>query len=366
MTTTAERAVPQTEWPVPADAEELWQYYGEYILRLIERQGIPKQEAPDVRQWIFERIIARNVIGMYETGHVTQYKGQPKEVTFKAFLSSIVVRYALGQRDKGQRYTGRELLIADRPEGDGSQTWAEVFGGAWFDDYSRLDTAEFVTRMRTYLALYPPEPAAPCDLAALFDELLREVEDEGKVTMRAVRARFGLSAVAAREQMERLRDAISAAPEGVPAVSWTVGGVTLGPAEVRAAIAILEGSRGIMVAQPLARANHVLGQATRGWYHPFSKEEIKSFPELRVENQSHRDPAGHVKLAVLHRLRRMLAEAIDAMSPQIPRAASATGPVTAAEPVSPMDLIEAELWGLGADASKVDRILGLVRELVPA
>jgi hypothetical protein len=358
----------------PASAEELWRDYGAYMRRLIRRGGVPDQEADDVLGNIVARLIERDVLGMYEPGRTAVYGGREIKVTFKAFLSSIVMQYVKGQRDKLGRLTARELLIADRPQDEAGTTWAELFGWQWFDDYSHLDAQQFINRMRAYLAMVPPSETV--GLLELFDELVREVQDAGEMTVKAVREHFGIPAAEAKARIGELRSAIESAPEA-PLPSWDVHGVTLGPLEVHGAIRALEEAKGIMVAQPLQRAGHPLKDAPKGWYHQFSDGELELYPELKIDPQTHKKPAGHVKLAVLHRLRRMLAEATanlgspvlgpasapaQALQSSKDSATASTG--TAAEPDSPRDLIEAELFKLGASPGKVDYILELAAQLV--
>lgn len=84
-----------------------------------------------------------------------------------------------------------------------------------------------------------------------------------------------------------------------------IGGVTLSPAEIHNAIKILESAKGVKVKEPLAQAGHPLSTAEEGWYHPFAQEELTAYPDIAVEPGTHSDPAGHVKKAVLHRLKRL-------------------------------------------------------------
>lgn len=360
----------------PADAGGLWREYGAYMRRLVVRGGIPDQEADDVLSNIVTRLLARNVLDMYDPAKTVTYGGREIHVTFKAFLSSIVMTYVKGQRDKLGRLGKRELLIADKPQDDTGTTWAELFAGAWFDDYSHLDTQQFIDRMRAYLAMVPPTDTS-FGLLDLFDELVREVRQDGEASVKAVREHFGVPASVVKARMGTLQATLKGAPEAPPP-SWEVHGVTVGPLEVRAAIECLEGAKGIMVAQPFQRAGHPFKDCPKGWYHQFSDEEIASFPHIAIDPQTHRKPAGHVKVAVLHRLRRMLAEATAGFGHPDSSTASAVHPpqpvtdaeqpntFTAAEQDTPRDLIEAELFRLGATPAKVDYILGLAAQLVPA
>ena len=111
--------------------------------------------------------------------------------------------------------------------------------------------------------------------------------------------------------------------------------------------------------QPLDRAEHVLSRAAKDWYHAFSKQERERFPELEVDPQTHKKPAGHVKLAVIRRLQRMLDEG----GPEVPVNSAGSIPVTSTEPEppTPAEEFEAELWKLGASPGTVDRIIELAQ-----
>jgi len=343
--------------------------------RLVVRGGVPDQEADDVLGNIVARLIARKVLDMYDPGKVVTYGGRKIHVTFKAFLSGVVMRYVKGQRDKLGRTAKRELLIADKPQDDTGTTWAELFAGSWFDDYSHLDAQQFISRMRAYLAMVPPIHAE-VGLLELFDELVREVQPDGEMSVKAVREHFGVPASVVKARMDTLQATLKGCPEAA-LPSWDVYGVTAGPLEVRAAIEALESAKGIMVAQPLSKCGHPFSKCPKGWYHQFSAEEIEAYPHIAIDPQTHRKPAGHVKAAVLHRLRRMLAEAITisgqpnlypapAPAPPQPYVCSAVHVGETAAEETARDLIEAELFRLGASPEKVDQILELAAQLVPA
>lgn len=86
----------------------------------------------------------------------------------------------------------------------------------------------------------------------------------------------------------------------------TIGGVPATPDEAREALAILLESRGVMIRQPLARAGNRLAGMD---YHAVADEERRLFPrELTLPPGTHRAPTPHEKTAVIHHLRRRLAE----------------------------------------------------------
>jgi hypothetical protein len=287
----------------------MFREYGSYAKGLLIRQGVPKEHADDAVQDVFERLIARGVREKYEPDHTVDHQGEAKRCTFRAYFSGIVALYARGIRERHQANARRELFLFDMPGDDGGTVhWAEALAGKWMDDYPSLSDDEFVDRIRTWLALQPPEarwvPATGeretggADLLVLFDALA----DEAAGPQRTAKAKAAMAA------LRTTLKATGAAPP--PETDWEIGGVTLTPESLNEAVRLLEASASIMVLAPLQAAGHPLGSAPDArWYHPFSEAEREAFPHLEIDPNTHRRPAGHVKIAVLHRMRRMLAEA---------------------------------------------------------
>lgn len=343
--------------PAPADAAELHRDYYAYVCHMLISEGIPPQEVEDAAGDIFARFIKLDIIGQFDPEHHIEHGGKVIAPNFRTFLSRKVALYARGQRDKVRRRTTREVLLCDQ-EVEGGSLWVEVFGGQIWDDYSGLGAQEFVTRMRSYLATLPPRSSRDrCDLLALFDAMVSQGWEDSKLDYSILQQQFGISPTSAYQWVTRLRDALKEVPADFtpPAArTWTIGGIELTEADLREAVEILKSKAGgIMVKQPLAGT--AFRAAEKGWYHPFSKEEIKLYPELEIDPQTHKKPAGHVRKAVVHRLERMLGESAQVSQDIL----SASRIDLAAEPDLPEDLFEAELWQLGADADAVDRIKAL-------
>ncbi len=343
-------------YKAPVDDAELCARYQDYARKLLISNGVAPQHAEDATQEVLTHLIRRNVRGMYKPEHTAAHGGKQVRCSFRTFLSAQVILYARGIREKNTKQASRELFLLDEPD-DSGHTWAEALAGTWAEDYTELGDGELVTRMRAWLALQPPASPASPDLLALFDGLAEESRSGTPLEMTPSKRAAGV---------QQLRDALAGTRAAdPPAASWDIGGVTLAPVDVRAAIAVLEAAKGIMVAGPLERAGHPLAQAAKGWYHPFSKEERALFPELEIDPNTHKKPAGHVKLAVLHRLRRMLTEVLDGSpasqpsdqvkpdpAPAFPQAVLIDAP--SPEPASPWDQIEATLWRLGGGLADVD------------
>lgn len=360
----------------PATYEELHRQYRGYVEHLLGRQGIPPDDVPDAASDIFARFIKLDILSQFDPDYHIVHGGKKVQANFRTWLSTKVCLYARGQRDRVSRRTSRELLAPTALADEGSVSWVESLCGEFWDDYSSLSAREFVTRMRAYLASLPKRSGRDrCDLVALFDTMVAQGWEMGRIDYSAIQEQFKISPTSAYQWVSRLRDALKTARDA-PAVTskiltWTIGGVVLTEADMVAAIEVLKSKAGgIMVRQPLEKAQHVLAHADKDWYHPFSAEERELFPDLEIDPQTHKKPAGHVRKAVVHRLERMHAEAVEGAGESESHSENlAVGGVDMAArhalppppPDTPSDLFEAELWKLGASAEAVDRITGLAQ-----
>jgi hypothetical protein len=355
---------------VPAGPEELWRDYYGLALSIVRNMGVAAQESEDVASTIMTKLIESDIISMYRPDKVSEHTGS--NVSFRSFLAANVSIRVRGQRDRLARLAGHEALICDSRTDEGT-TWVELFGGSWWDDHSYLDAAEFVARMRTWLALQPPRSDLDrCDLVRLFDEMVREIEAGGKVSYPDIQERFGVGYTTARTYVARVRQAILDGQErGAITMTWTIGGVVLGITEVREAVTILRSKLSTNVLLPLRHHNHPLG-ACGDWYHEFAAQETELYPELAKPKGSRQKHFGKVKGAVIHRLERMLAEVVSPPEPEQflaePLAVVIPPPLVAdgEDPLSPAELLENILWQLHADAGTVQQALALAVQVTAA
>lgn len=342
----------------PGSYEELAAWYRPWVEGLVRKSGVPDQDVADVASDILEAEFKAGVIEMYNPDHVAEHQGKQVRVTFRAFLSSRVMLRCRGKRETLSRRAYRELLLCDTTDSSGTR-WVELFGGACIDEYD-LDDGDFLDRMRSFLASTPrPDPDDAPDLLTLFDELLTQVDEDGAVSMPRLRKRFGLSDARATAAMTRLRQVISGVGELPPVQERRISDIILTLPEVQDAISRLEGSSSIMVAKPLeghplalaADMADAKGRKVR-WYHKIAEDELALFPELAIDPQTHKKPAGHCKIAVLHCLHRMLSAGIQELVPAqaLPEDDS---------PVTVLDLIEAKVWSIGGNAQDVQEVIDL-------
>lgn len=330
-------------YTAPATQEEFWARDWAYVMKLTRALMRDKAEAEDVAADIFEKLLRRDVPGMYQPGVVSKHT--KKRVTWRAFLSAQVALYVRGKQEQVGRRIQREPLLCDSTVGDGT-AWLDLFGNHADDAYPSLGS-DFVAQVRERLAALPAWDGP--SLLDMFEEVLAHVQDGGKVSLGFLRKKFGLSQAGAEEALSRLRQEVSRSQ--VPVTTVEVAGITLTAAEAAEAAALLEAAPGSHVRPVFARAGHKLAAAGTRWYLPVAREELKLYPGLRTAGGTHATGhVSHVKAAVVHWLRRAAEGASVALEVI----------VTSPEP-SPAEELESRLWKLGASPSDVSEIMELAR-----
>lgn len=339
-------------YAAPADADEFYRKDGPYVYALVRKLlGAEYQkDAEDAAADIMERLLVsrnasgENALGQYSPAFLSPRTKKP--VTWRAFLAGKVALYVRGKREQVSRRNGRELLLCDTSVGDTDVRWVEMFGGQVWDDYPSLGDTEFIDRMRDYLATVPDEWEGP-SLFSTFNELVDLLKSGERLT--ALQARLGASRASTNAAMDRIRSVLKDAMDAPPLPKFEVCGVLLSASEVREAADLLKAAKGNHVHRALA-AHRLQLEGPRKWYLAFAAEERQLFPDVRTDPKTHRQPADHVKRAVIHRLERILTEA------GMPPLEEDSG-----EEITRMDYLEAELWHIpGLEPGQVDAILSAV------
>lgn len=334
---------PPARFIAPEDASQFAEQDAEYVHGFVRRHlGSTVHNAEDVAQHILKRLVEREVWTFYDAKKVSDFTKRP--VTWRSFLSSVVLSYLRGRRESLATLASHEVAICDAPAGDGSSSWIELHGGSRWDDYSELFDEEFVARMRNYLALQGGWGGGPT-LLSMFDLLYARIKDGESLTRKSVQEHFGVSSSAASARIGHLYDAMKTGVAAPPVKSkFDIGGYLLTAAQVRACADALRAAGGNRVAPALAAIGSPLAHCDTKWFIRLGRGEIRAHPECRVPKGSHKD--GHssaTKLALIHLFERLLAEA----SGEVP-------PAPEPEPeIKPSEELECELWKLGLNKDQV-------------
>ena len=371
---------------VPADYGALFLEFHEPVQRVTWRLLGPaagREDIEDAVSYIFQQVIANDVIGQYSADVISAHTGSP--VSFKAFLMHKVALYCRGLRETLVRRNGRELMLLDAPAGDdGSPVLADVtLVAAATDEYPSLVGAG-IDLLRERLAANEGVPGrAP--VVALFDAVTAAFEAGKSISAKSLRGQFGLNEEGITIWFRELRDSLrevtgratrTAAPElgsepvaeelppDEEVAAWfadlrkaaglepqiELGGLALTPGEVREAAEILQEAAGNRVQPVWARAGHRLGGAGKTWYLAFADDVMTRHPDLRTAPRRHSEGHfGRVKQALIFGL----FELVNDVPEPVARPAPALAPDMA--PWREFDRVLRQLPGV--DAARADDIL---------
>lgn len=292
----------------PRGPSDFYERYFGYVRRIVSNTpAIPAQDVEDVTMEIFTRLLERNVLAMFDPGMTFEHGGKQIPARFRTFLVAQVSQYVKGQRDKIGRISKRELLIYDTPPDGDDMSWAEQNGGSVTDDYSGIDARDYADRVRELLRMettwQPKSRRDHKDLVAVWDQMLAQLNKDGKVTKATLAESLGVSAHTASGLLESVRGV--ARQEATLSRRIQLAGVTYTVAHVRQASRLLKAVTGQPhVRQPLERARNPLAGMD---YHGIARAEQAEFPAVKLPPGDHHKPAGHVLSAVVHRLDRLAA-----------------------------------------------------------
>lgn len=194
----------------PGDYVSFYRTYRPIVVGLVKSCGIDPQHADDIASEIMLRFLERDFLVEFDPTLVFTYEGEKRPAKFRSFLSTFVKRYCKGHRDRLTRIRTREQQLIDGPpRGDGS-LWIEVFGplapAADEDVVEGVYNGQLVTFLRDYLAEVPRKSRADrCDLVALFDQMMLQIEEDGEWSIAKLRRVFNVSPTTMHSRMWRLR-----------------------------------------------------------------------------------------------------------------------------------------------------------------
>lgn len=343
---------------VPASAEELYRQDGSYIKSLVRRQlggHASDQDIEDIASEIVTKLIARNVIAMYDPGHSSKAR-------WRTFLGSQVLLYCRGMGETLGRRRVRELPILDTDTGESAMK--DLLVGASWDDYSHLEDEEFLERIRATIAAAPEWQAGEIRLVDLFDLLVRRLKDgEPPMPSRKAVEALGVPSSAAKTGLAllktRLRSVLRAA---APPTSIEVAGVELTVPQTRAAIRALRESKGNRVAPALAAVDSPLASLGTKTFIEVGRQELRGHPECKVPRGDKTKHGSQTKVALIHLLERMLILAAPPQEIAPARSAPAGSTLAADDEPALEEVLEARLWRLrGMTKEDIEEILALAR-----
>jgi hypothetical protein len=337
-------------YQAPASAEELYLRDKDYVFGLVRRHlGSDRLcDVEDAAADIMEKLILRNVIGMYRADVVSEHTH--KTVTWRAFLSRHVMLRIRGKGEQVSRNRRREVLQLDAPVRPDGSSWGDIHAPGVTDSYPGLAEGDY-DRLRNWLAMQPPAPG-PLPLLDLFDELAERARSGEDIPQARWARKFGLDSAQAVEAMRLLQEALDALPTAPEPPRFAVGPVTLSVLQVKTALDALRAAKGNRVAPCLQAVRSPLGRLSTKEFITLGKAEARAYPEVKVPVGGHPAHTSQTKLAIMHQLERLLS------------GAGVTEP-EAEEPPTTLEVLQAKLWHIpGLQTDQVDAILAAVTPFV--
>lgn len=197
-------AVPTT---IPASFTEFYRDYYSYVVRLVNRAGVPYQEAEDISQTILTRFYERGVLEQYDPNREQGAK-------FSTFVSSFVLIYVRHYRNRLLRLNAHELDLLDRPVSstdDLKSAWADAHGYTHEDSYEELELSTLKNSIEERLSrVVKNDDRSACDLLKLFRMISDQVEEDGKHNTQVIADEFGVSVSTIKYWIAKLRVYVSA------------------------------------------------------------------------------------------------------------------------------------------------------------
>jgi hypothetical protein len=172
--------------PTPTSYTELFDMYADYLQGLLIRMGCLDPE--DGAMEIFMKFIEQDFLTKYNPDFTLEVEGKTHRTSFQGFFTRFAKLYWLQIRDRQITKARKEPVQGDSPVGDGSDSWHTVFGPVGEDpSVSSTDTMsllEAIDETKAYLRALPIRGKR--DLSLVFDMVLQQMADEGRVNRAAI------------------------------------------------------------------------------------------------------------------------------------------------------------------------------------
>ena len=187
---------------IPKNFSEMYSHYYYYALKIVVRNGIDPQDAPDVTNAILETFLVRN--GDKENlGYDTSYAESTgtRKASFGTYLSRFLYIYVMHHRERQQKKNFRDGFSLD------SGDFAETAGRAMLaeDEHTELMQEDLLSSIRKHLATLPVNGA--CDLSLLFEMILLQREQDYKDNKELAEA-FGVTLKTIYNWTHKLREEV--------------------------------------------------------------------------------------------------------------------------------------------------------------
>ena len=262
----------------PINQTEFYRHYFAYVCRFVVKYGgIRPQDAEDVANSIWVRLLARDVLSQFDPDRVIIHDGKRYPARFENYLAKMLDLYVRHYRVQQGKRMAREVCVSLDEDTDIFETLLGSTTDASF--YDELQESMLVDQLTKYLRRVPRRANDPLDLERLFLCVVAQARVFGKLNVRELAEALEVTQGCVRGWLTLLRTHIRNALEGrelehtadvVPRdTRMTFGGVLVGLDDLEAAQAALADCASNMIKQPLAKVGNPLAACD---YHAVASE----------------------------------------------------------------------------------------------
>lgn len=194
---------------VPTSYDELFRHYFPYVKAMVLKYKVPYEVHEDVAMTLLAKFIENDMLGQFDSERVGN-TGKP--VQFSSFLSGFIVAYVRYHAQKAHKAVDIERQYIDEPvytDPNDATPWLDDRGFKHEDDLSGIEYDMLVHTIRLHLARIPVKRKK--NFLLLFDLVLDQMEERGRIHIRELATLFEVSEPLVQSWMKELRKHIKKA-----------------------------------------------------------------------------------------------------------------------------------------------------------
>lgn len=197
---------------VPADQSEFYKIYFPYVKRFVIKYGsIKPDDAEDVSQSIWVRLLARDVLGQFDLNFDIVHDGKRYKAKFETYLARMLELYVRHYRAKQFKMAKREIMAVDPLSSPEEFLEALAHSSPSAFDFDVMEESELLLLLENRLTEAPD--CGPVSMSRLFQVVIFHARYAGKVNTKWAAETLGVSVVAVRAALKDLRLHVRAALE---------------------------------------------------------------------------------------------------------------------------------------------------------